>query len=251
MNKELKILVDADMFMFMASAAVEREENFGGIWHLWSDISEAKQHLTDKLNYHIESALRGLMWQGDFDVVMCISDDSNFRKKVLPEYKLNRAGKRKPVCYKGLVEYVKDQFHCEQWKNLEADDVMGILATRHKDSIIISGDKDMKSIPCKLYNFMQEKLSESSLEDADFRFFYQTLCGDTTDNYKGCPSYGDKTATKLLTEKGCNWEVVLGAFKSKGLTEADALQQAHVARILRDGEYDEKTGEVKLWLPNA
>lgn len=249
--KELKILVDADMVMFMSAAAVENEVDFDGVWYLWSDISEAIAHMTNRLNYHIESALRALMWQGDFEVIMCISDDKNFRKKVLPEYKLNRVGKRKPVCYKGLVAHVKDNFHCEQWKNLEADDVMGILGTRYKDSIILSGDKDMKSIPCKLYNFMQEELSESTQEDADFRFFYQTLCGDATDNYKGCPSYGDKTATKLLTEKGCTWEVVKGAFEKKGLTEVDALQQAHVARILRDGEYDEKTGDVKLWVPQG
>ena len=35
--------------------------------------------------------------------------------------------------------------------------------------------------------------------------------------------------------------------KEKGYTQAEALQQARVAHILRHGEYNKKTGKVKLW----
>jgi DNA polymerase-1 len=43
------------------------------------------------------------------------------------------------------------------------------------------------------------------------------------------------------------WEAVKGAFKKAGFGEQEALCQARVARILRSGEYDKKTGNVKLW----
>jgi DNA polymerase-1 len=35
---------------------------------------------------------------------------------------------------------------------LEADDAMGIYATKHPGNMIVSPDKDMKQIPGKLYN---------------------------------------------------------------------------------------------------
>ena len=246
----MKILCDADMFMFMSAAAVEQEVCFGDTWHLFSSLADAKRHMTDKLNYHIESALRAAHYNGDFEVIMCISDDNNFRKEVLPEYKMNRAGKRKPVCYRGLVDWVKEEFEWKQWANLEADDVMGILSTQNPTkSIILSGDKDMRSIPGYMYNFIKEEFYVTSEQEADYKFLYQTLIGDTTDNYKGCPGMGDKTATKLL-DATCTWEAVLAAYEKKGLTLEDAMQQARVARILRTGEYNVHTGEVCLWTPS-
>ena len=45
------------------------------------------------------------------------------------------------------------------------------------------------------------------------------------------------------------WAVVLAAYEKAGLTEADALAQARVARILRASDYDFKQKKVKLWNP--
>jgi DNA polymerase-1 len=43
------------------------------------------------------------------------------------------------------------------------------------------------------------------------------------------------------------WKIVKGIYKEKGYTQKEALQQARVAHILRHGEYNKKTGKVKLW----
>ena len=43
------------------------------------------------------------------------------------------------------------------------------------------------------------------------------------------------------------WKLVVKAYAKQGLMEHDAFQQARVARILRYGDYNKKTGEVKLW----
>ena len=43
------------------------------------------------------------------------------------------------------------------------------------------------------------------------------------------------------------WKIVKGIYKDKGYTAKEALAQARVARILRHGDYNKKTGKVKLW----
>ena len=173
----------------------------------------------------------------------------NFRKKILPTYKLNRVGKRKPVCYYGVKQWVEDRFTCYQRPGLEADDCIGILAT-HKEpnAVIVSGDKDFRTIPGRFYDFLRDEYYEISEEEANYWHLFQTLIGDTADNYKGCPGVGAVSAKKLLDENP-SWETVVNAFEKKGLTEEDALIQARVARILRASDYDFKNKRPILWSP--
>ena len=80
----------------------------------------------------------------------------------------------------------------------------------------------------------------------------QTMTGDKVDGYDGIEGVGIKTAEKLI-KKYTNvplldlWKIVVGIYKDKGYTAKEALQQARVARILRHGDYDKKTGAIKLW----
>ena len=111
--------------------------------------------------------------------------------------------------------------------------------------VIWSSDKDLLTIPA--YHLIDGKVVEVNKEEADYNFLYQTLVGDSVDNYKGCPSVGAKTADKLLLDKGATWNTVVEAYASKGLGEEVAIENARLARILRDGEYNFKTKEVKLW----
>jgi DNA polymerase-1 len=79
----------------------------------------------------------------------------------------------------------------------------------------------------------------------------QTLTGDSVDGFSGCPKIGKVTAQKILKDKNLplkeQWELVVKAYAKEGLLEHDAFQQAQVARILRHGEYNTKTGEVTRW----
>ena len=81
-------------------------------------------------------------------------------------------------------------------------------------------------------------------------FFFQTLVGDSVDNYKGCPGIGPKKATELLLSKGVKWQTIIDAYDKAGLSEDHALVQARVARILRYNDYDHDKQEVKLWEPS-
>jgi DNA polymerase-1 len=79
----------------------------------------------------------------------------------------------------------------------------------------------------------------------------QTLTGDSVDGFSGCPKIGKVTAQKILNDKKLplkeQWELVVKTYAKEGLLEHDAFQQAQVARILRHGEYNKKTGEVTRW----
>lgn len=246
----IKILIDADMFAYISSSSVEREIDWGNdVWTLHADLGEAKAVMQDKLNYAIESALRHLKYSGEFEVIFCLTDADNFRKHILSSYKANRIGKRKPVCYRGLIEYIKENFTTYQKEGLEADDCIGILATMKKNkghTIIISGDKDFKSVPSYVYNFLNDEFTDVSDEEADKWFYMQVLMGDTADNYKGLPKCGKVGAERILA-KECSWDAVVKAFEEKGFTKEDALLQARVSRILRASDYDFKNKKVKLW----
>ena len=83
---------------------------------------------------------------------MCFSSYPTFRHEIFPEYKINRLGKRKPLALKDIIKKVKHEYTSEYLDGLEGDDILGLLATgsKYKDPIIVSVDKDMKTIPCKL-----------------------------------------------------------------------------------------------------
>ncbi len=247
-----QILIDADMFAYIACSSAEYETNWGNdVWTLHCNLSEAEAVFRDMVDSAIERALNLLQRDLDFNVLFCFSDKEYFRREVMPTYKANRQGKRKPVCYAALLQWVKQNYTWVVMPHLEADDVIGILATQNKgNSLIISGDKDMKCIPSLQYDFLRDVLSDISEEEADYNFLLQTLTGDATDGYSGCPSIGVVTAKKLL-DADCSWDTVVKAYTKKGLTEADALSNARCARILRASDYDSVKERVILWTPPA
>lgn len=191
------------------------------------------------------------------DFVVCLSSDFNFRYEVLPSYKHNRTGE-KPELYYVLLEHMTKHYPHESWRNLEADDVMGVLATQHLEQTIIATlDKDLDQIPGWHYNWNKDSMYHTTQQYGLYWFFRQILTGDSTDGYKGCPGIGPKKADALVGSLlGDNpplpvdvWQTVVEAYERKGLTEADAIQQARVARILQTPEYNRTTGKITLWQP--
>ena len=247
----LFIFIDADMLCFVSCSSVEREINWGdGLWTLHADAKEAETQIDDRVEGIVTTVLDKLNYEGEYRIIMCISDPKvNFRKKILSTYKANRIGKRKPVCYLEVLEWIKRNYTTKMIPTLEADDVIGIAATHFKgQEVHCSGDKDFRSIPGIFYNFLKGELYHISEREADKWFYTQTLIGDKADNYDGCPGIGEKTAEKIFKKEGVSWGTVKKTFLRKGLTEEDALQQARVARILRDTEW--KDGKPILWSPS-
>lgn len=256
------ILIDGDICLYKAAEAcsdyfeVETDENDDYIWRTigWGSKKGSRDYLETLITKIIRDC------KGD-RAVICLSDmNDNFRKHINPAYKGNRKS-GKPVLYKFLKDTLSGDLGYTVYEkpSLEADDIMGILATSPSlikgDKVIWSMDKDLKTVPCKFHRGGVKGSDTSirvSLEEADWQFMYQTLAGDSTDGYGGCKGVGAKTASKLLGEIGEHtfkemWQTVLEAYKEAGQSEEDALMNARMARILRVEDYDFKKGEPILW----
>lgn len=233
------LLIDGDIIVYKACASAETPTNWGdGLWTLHCFEHDVAARLEEQIDKLMKAPVQ--------DCVIAFSDKDNYRKELAPYYKANRKDTRKPMLLGWAKEYLTSKYNTIMYRRLEADDVLGILGTKNPDTIIWSEDKDLLTIPAK--HWIDGEVVTITKAEADYQFYYQTLIGDNTDNYKGCPSVGSVTANKLLSS-GCTWDTVVAAFKSKGLSEEVALENARLARILRDGEYNTETGEVYLWTP--
>ena len=233
------LLIDADIIAFKATASAETPVHWGdGHWTLHCYEEDVAIRIDDQITKLVDEAPVQ-------DCILALSDtNENFRKKVASYYKANRKDVRKPMLLPWAREYMKLKYNTIIYRGLEADDVLGILGSSRDDTIIWSEDKDLLTVPAK--HWIDGEVFEQDEAGADYNFYYQTLIGDNTDNYKGCPKVGSVTAHKLLGANS-SWDTVVEAYAKQGLSEAVAIEQARLARILRDGEYDTDTGEVKLW----
>jgi len=232
------LLIDADLYLYRATAATEQEicwdeDEGSNLWSLDTDLKQAKQLFRDQLE-HFKDTLK------DTSFLLCLSSATNFRKQVCSSYKGNRKKTRKPLGYRAMVEWAIVTYPTVTLDSLEADDVMGIMATKPENigkAVIVSDDKDMKTIPSKLYRPMTDERLDVSLDDADKAFLTQCLTGDPTDGYAGLKGFGPKTAEKLLGSRP-TWSTVEQAYIKAGHTKEEALIQARLARILRWSDWD-------------
>jgi DNA polymerase-1 len=181
-----------------------------------------------------------------------------FRKEFFPEYKAQRNYSNTwPGIWK-LKEYLLDLIDVEVEPNLEADDVIVIRVMENPGSVGISADKDFQTAPIRFFvpaSHGKEKGTwfNSSEPEANLYWFRQAIAGDTVDNYKGIPGKGPVKAAGILPEPapvGVLWEKTKQAFLDAGMTEQDALTMVRLARILRAGDYNWETKEIKLWEPS-
>ena len=238
----MKLLIDADFIVYKACAAAETEIDWGDdtilVTSNFSDAYNATQRELTKLKNKF----------GSFStLILFFSDSVNFRKKILDSYKGHR-NRKKPCGYKRVINALGKEYKVIIKPTLEADDTMGIYATRYPGNMIVSPDKDMRQIPGQLYNF-DETFTITPAEGAKWHLI-QTLAGDQTDGYGGVPGIGIKRAEALFKDKGYTWKAVIEAFAEKDLSEEDALVNARLARILTSDDYDFKNKQPKLWNPS-
>lgn len=245
MSDSKTLLLDGDIIAYQCAAAAEHPTNWGdGLWTLHSYEHEVEAAIDDYV-YKLQEAA------GIDRVATAISHTKNFRKRVAPYYKGNRKDIRKPMLLLHAKAYLSQRYTGIILNDLEADDVLGLYATSMPDEYVIwSLDKDLRSIPG--FHLIDGNIEEITKDQADLAFYTQVLTGDMVDNYAGCPKVGPKTAEKILaglTDREVIWAAIVNAYTKAGLNEDVAIENAQLARILRDGEYDVETGEVFLWQP--
>lgn len=270
------LLIDADILAYQTSSSNQKKYDWGDdVTSVATDFEGSKQaarEFLDKLMVDLKAD----------DLIICLSDElNNFRKTVDPTYKSHRKGTERPVHLYDMKDWLAAEYPTQLWQNLEADDVMGILSTQPHEGerIIVSEDKDMQTIPGLLFNPRKDKkVRKITLLEADRFLMWQTICGDATDGYPGCPGAGPKMADEVLDgmlwlhrprilksgpRKGqevkewekadgfltSTWNRVVACFNRYGFTEKDALVQVNLARILRHGDLE--GNRVKPWVPEG
>ena len=240
----MSLLIDADYIVYKCCAASESEIDWGDdVITVTSRFSEAYEYVEREL-YNIANDL------GHFDdSILFFSDSINFRKSLYPDYKGHR-NRKKPCGYKRVINKLKEDYTVVVMPTLEADDAIGIYATKEKGHTICSPDKDMRQIPGDLYDLSDGVVTITPQEGRRWHLI-QTMAGDQTDGYAGIPGIGVKKAADLLDKHGETWKTVVDAFAEKDLDESVALLNARLAKILQVEDYDFTNQTVRPWTPSS
>lgn len=251
-------LIDTDVIMHAELGAEQGRDHFGD-GHV--DVSRAYDGAMATVEQWTQEA-----GCDEYILVFSPEDRSNFRNGLDIGYKDNRTSE-KPDEYWELEHRVKANNPWYSIDYLEGDDVIGIMHTSpnvEQETVSISIDKDMKTIPGLLYN--PSKMTAPvriTPNQATWFWMFQTLMGDSTDGYKGCPGIGEVKAKKALAAPSdfidapiylahC-WDIVYATYLTKydGKAEAHdaAVAQARAARILHAEDY--RNGEIRLWHPDS
>lgn len=199
-------------------------------------------------------------------MIVCLTAPDNWRKKLWPDYKANRSDKDRPVLLGHCHGFLSTHYETARWPRLEADDVMGVLSQTIDGSVIVSVDKDMRTVPCRLYNPGKPEDGIVWIDEVMAHEWHmmQTLTGDAVDGYKGCPGIGPKKAEKVVREVFDRvnpiqnyskwrielWNAVVKTYEEKSVPASEALLNARLAYILRHpSEYNRTTSKLKLWRP--
>jgi DNA polymerase I len=247
-------LIDGDILVYRAAFNEQEQLDWGsGPTTTVGSLTEAQDILGSLIREWAE------MVSPKARVVVTLSDANGcFRNDLYSFYKAGR--KERPALYHALREWVSKNYETFLRDDLEADDVLGILATSNRlgpgRKVIVTKDKDLLGVPACVMRVPEHEVVVSKA-DADYFHLFQTLTGDTVDNYPGCPGIGPvKAALALSTARegseffvDAGWDAVVTTYNSRGKTPEDALLQARLARILRASDYDFINKRPILWTP--
>tara|TARA_R110000782_G_scaffold213593_1_gene301530 strand:- start:24 stop:785 length:762 start_codon:yes stop_codon:yes gene_type:complete len=193
MNKkttEKTALIDLELILYRNAAKAEKE-------------GTSLKSLVQMTQLAIDGVVRSCRASKHYLVV---SGRNNFRKILYPDYKAGRPPK--PDLYIPLSDAIQET-NGSLWcvhDQLEADDLLGIMATngRVENPIICSIDKDMLGVPTWHYNWNKDDWPvEVTQGEADSNWLIQLLKGDPTDNIEGMRGIGDVKAKALVDKYSC------------------------------------------------
>ena len=240
------LLVDADIVAFKAAARAEEVTAFG---KTVGPIEDAKADC--------DATIRGYekLLGADSSVMALSCRRDNFRNDVLPSYKMGRDSSTRPEHLTALKLHLAESYPSKLFHRLEGDDVLGILQTKDdSDTIIVSEDKDLRTVPGKLYAPHRDEVGLIDITPLEANQFlmWQTICGDSTDGFKGALGVGKRSPyaeAVLAADADELWDIVTEAYASVDMTEDEAIVQARCAKILTIKNFNLFTKEVTLWTP--
>lgn len=233
-----RIIVDADVYAYSCGGATQKtlydwvavmggDVIEGGIAENKADVEAARSSLPEGAEFHVtdivdaeplehalalcKRSLLGVEQAMDEAGVefakleLYLTGKGNFRENIatIRGYKANRIGKARPVHYRGIRRYMRERWGAQVVRGYEADDALAMVAHDHgydgSACIIVSGDKDLRTVPGRHYNPRKKAWSVVTEQEALLNFYRQVLTGDAVDNIGGCYKAGPKAADALLS----------------------------------------------------
>lgn len=283
MTEKITGLIDGDTVAFIAASAAQHTlETDGGYLEPFARRGEGEA-IVDNTIYWLKKHLN----LTDLRIFLSCPSHENWRLAVDPNYKANRKDSVRPLLLAPLKEYLRHRHGAEHFAYIEADDALGIHATSETliegKRIVIGRDKDFKTIPGFHFQFKdvddrsEPIVREITKEEAMKWHYAQALAGDAVDGYEGCPGIGMTRALRIVEDperlvakegvitRGARkgekvikwhsagpstmWEAVVSNYQKAGRSEADAIRNARLAKILLAEDYDIETRTVRLWVP--
>ena len=175
-----------------------------------------------KLDQDIEDVIIGT-YADKYRVAVKNTDGSNFRKDLLPTYKIHR---NRSVALEhqlsALIRHLVKEWDAEKAIGQEADDLVvqwqrEELAKGEYIPIIASIDKDLLTHSGTHYRMGERKIIYNTPEYAHYFFHLQLLMGDPGDGIKGLPGVGPVGAEKILegVDPGAYRQTVIASYKTK------------------------------------
>lgn len=243
-----QVNIDADILLYKAGMPNQSEIDWGDTGSSTViDLDTAKEAFVELVAYIMEKVTGDK--QGE-NYGLAVSQGKNFRYTLKDNYKHNRP--ETPEIIRQLKAWVLSRFSHKIMPNpsktliLEADDILGLA--QRDDTVLVSTDKDLRQIPGLHWNFTKPIIHYVKPLDALKWHYIQTLMGDSTDGYSGCPGVGKAIARRLIDDTPDNlwWHTVVHTYSMAGLDEAEALTQARLAKI-----YDRSMNPDELWEPKV
>lgn len=190
-------------------------------WGAWHAAANAKGQTQVEAAFEIAlGGVRRAAREGEL-VAVCLDQGKSFRKGLFADYKANRP--EKDATALDTLERVKERLRADGYllwgvDGYEADDVIAAACDRALERAhavtICSADKDLLQLTknvdvsvLRTWNkwplFTAKETREKFLGIEPFQVQdFLALVGDTSDNVKGAPGVGEKTAAELIKQFG-------------------------------------------------
>lgn len=211
------VLMDADGSLYQ-SCVCKKEDTEDGKGFIY-DIEDAKSKFEEKV-YSIINTLEDQYQFNIVHTIIFLEGYGNYRYGLNKDYKSNRNDREKPPLLIPLKEWVIDEFNQEPLStflsiNVETDDSVAATYRKYQINdfdtqlIIASPDKDLKTIPCLLFDSYWSRMELSSVDDFEawYNLMSQMIIGDKADGVTGIYGKGKAFVDKHF--KGCTRKIEL------------------------------------------
>lgn len=196
------LLIDADILIYRVGFGAQSKE----------EVKPAEMVVT-----WVDNIINDMKTKLQSDKVECFltrPGKTNFRynRATLLPYKGNRTDASRPVLYVDIYNHIITSYKTFEAIDCEADDLMGLRHTEGCDTIICTIDKDLRMLPGKYYNFVEDTLetlddygnlqlvnnNRKLIGEGLMWFYAQMLLGDRVDNIPGISGVGVVATHRLL-----------------------------------------------------